>query len=100
MRVQSLGQEDPLAKGMAAHSSIFGWRIPWTVAYQAPLSMGFSRQDYWSGLPFLSPGDLFDPGIEPMSVMSPVLPGGFFTTSATWEAHQGPELWFQSHSHR
>ena len=40
---------------------------PWTVAYQAPLSMGFSRQEYWSGLPFLSPGDLPDPGIEPRS---------------------------------
>ena len=36
----------------------------WTVAHQAPLSMGFSRQEYWSGLPFLSPGDLPDPGIE------------------------------------
>ena len=40
---------------------------PWTVVYQAPLSMGFSRQYYWSGLPFLSPGDLPDPGIEPWS---------------------------------
>ena len=40
---------------------------PWTVAYQAPLSMGFSRQEYWSGLPFPSPGDLPDPGIEPES---------------------------------
>ena len=40
---------------------------PWTVAYQAPLSMGFSRQEYWSGLPFPSPGDLPDPGIEPWS---------------------------------
>ena len=38
---------------------------PWTVAYQAPLSMGFSRQEYWSGLPFPFPGDLSDPGIEP-----------------------------------
>ena len=38
---------------------------PWTVAYQAPLSMGFSRQEYWSGLPFPSPEDLSDPGIEP-----------------------------------
>ena len=38
---------------------------PWTVAYQAPLSMGFSGQEYWSGLPFPSPGDLPDPGIEP-----------------------------------
>ena len=39
----------------------------WTVAYQAPPSMGFSRQEYWSGLPFPSPGDLFDPGIKPGS---------------------------------
>ena len=41
--------------------------IPWTVAYQAPLSMGFSRQEYWSGLPVPSLGDLLDPGIEPGS---------------------------------
>ena len=41
---------------------------PWTVAHQAPLSMGFSRQEYWSGLPFPSPGDLPDPGIEPRSL--------------------------------
>ena len=41
---------------------------PWTIAPQAPLSMGFSRQEYWSGLPFLSPGYLLYPGIEPMSV--------------------------------
>ena len=40
---------------------------PWTVAHQAPLSMGFSRQEYWSGLPFPSPGDLPNPGIEPKS---------------------------------
>ena len=45
------------------------------IAHQAPLSMGFSRQEYWSGLPFLSPEDLPDPGIEPMS---PELAGGFF----------------------
>ena len=55
----------------------------WTVAHQAPLSMGFSRQEYWSGLPCLPPGDLPDPGIEPGSLMSPALAGGFFTTSAT-----------------
>ena len=41
--------------------------IPWTVAHQAPLSMGFSRQEYWSGLPFISPGDLSNPGIKPRS---------------------------------
>ena len=59
---------------------------PWTVAHQAPLSMGFSRQEYWSGLPFPSPGDLPDPGIEPVSLMSIALVGGFFTTNTTWEA--------------
>ena len=58
------------------------------VAHQAPLSMEFSRQAYWSGLPFPSPGDLPDPGIERASLMSPALAGGFFTTSATWEALQ------------
>ena len=56
------------------------------VARQALLSMEFSRQEYWSGSPYPSPGDLPDPGIEPESLKSPVLPGGFFTTSATWEA--------------
>ena len=56
---------------------------PWTVACQAPLSMGFSRQEYWSGLPCPPPGDLPDPGIEPSSLMSPASAGGFFTTSAT-----------------
>ena len=53
---------------------------PWTVACQGPLSMGFSRQDYWSGLPFPSLGDLPQPGIEPASLASPVLADGFFTT--------------------
>ena len=51
--------------------------------------MGFSRQEYWSGLPFPSPGDLSHLGIEPGSLMSRALAGGFFTISATWEAH-GP----------
>ena len=58
----------------------------WTVAYQAPLSMGFYRQEYWSGLSHPSPGDPPDPGIEPTSLMSPALAGAFFTTGATWEA--------------
>ena len=53
---------------------------PWTVAHQALLSMGFSRQEYWSGLPFSSPGDLADPGIEPVSLSFPALAGGFFIT--------------------
>ena len=57
-----------------------------TVAIQAPLPMGFSRQEYWSGLPCPSPEDLPDPGIKPWSFMSPALTGGFFTSSGTWEA--------------
>ena len=105
-----LGWNNPLEKGLAIHSGILAWEIPWTeepgrpqlqrvghnlptkqqqqicwmmkvkvkslsrvqlfatpwtVAYQAPLSMGFFRQEYWSGLPFPSPGDLPSPGIEP-----------------------------------
>ena len=59
---------------------------PWTVDHQAPLSTGFSRQQYWSGLLFPPPEDLPDPGIEPTSLKSPALAGGFFTTSASWEA--------------
>ena len=55
-----------------------------TVAYQAPPSMGFSRQEYWSRLPFPPPGDLLDLGIEPPSLKSPELAGGFFTTSTTY----------------
>ena len=60
---------------------------PWAVGNQAPLSMGYSRQGYWSGLPCPPPADLPNPGIEPTSLTSPALTGGFFTTSATWEAH-------------
>ena len=49
---------------------------PWTVAHQAPLSIGFSTEEYWSGLPFPFPGDLLDSGLEPVS---PAFAGGFFT---------------------
>ena len=59
---------------------------PWTLAHQVPLSMGFSRQEYWSGLPCPPPGDLPNPGIEPTSLISPALAGEFFTTNVTWEA--------------
>ena len=58
----------------------------WTITCQAPLSMGFFRQECQSGLPFPHPGDFPYPGIEPASPMSPSLAGGFFTTSTTWEA--------------
>ena len=53
---------------------------PKTAARQAPLSMGFSRQEYWRGLPFLAPGDLPDPGMETACLVSPALAGEFFTT--------------------
>ena len=54
---------------------------PWTVARQAPLSMGFSQQEYWNGLPFPSSGDLPDPGIEPMSLVPPALQADFLLPS-------------------
>ena len=57
----------------------------WTVGSQVPLSMGFSRQEYWSGLSCPPPGDLPEQGIEPVSLTSPALAGGFFTTNTTWE---------------
>ena len=60
-----------------ACSVVYDSETPWTVASQAPLSMGFSRQEYWSGLPFLTPGDLPNPGIKPTSL---ALAGGFVTT--------------------
>ena len=67
-------------------SRVRPFATPWTVDRQAPLSMGFSRQEYWSGLPCPAPGDLPDPGIEPTSLTSPALAGGFFITSTIWEA--------------
>ena len=58
----------------------------WTVAHQALLSMGFSKQEYWSGFPFPTPGDLLYPAIELTSLVSAALAGRFFTPSTTWEA--------------
>ena len=73
---------------MYVHSVSCVWLFatPRTVAHQALLSRGFSRQEYWSGLPFPTPGDLLDPGIERTSLMSPALASRFFITSTTWEA--------------
>ena len=59
---------------------------PWTAAHQAPLFLGFSRQEYWTGLPCPPPGDLPDPGNKPEALTSPALAGGFFTTSATTQS--------------
>ena len=74
-------------------SHVWLFATTWTVAHQAPLSMGFFRQEYWSGLSFPPPGNLPESGIEPAS---PELAGRFFTTSTTWEALQwwynGPKV--------
>ena len=67
---------------LSCFSHVWLFVTPWTVASQAPLSMGFSRQEYWSGLPCPPPGDLLDSGIEPASLASPALADGCFTT---WE---------------
>ena len=71
---------------MLSHVWLFA--TPWTIARQAPLSMGFFRQEYWSELPFPSPGDLPHPGMEPTS---PSLAGGFFTTEPPGKT----DLWFE-----
>ena len=66
---------------MCALSRVQLFATPWAVAHQAPLSMGFSRQEYWSGLSFSSPGDFRDPEIELLSLVSPSLAFGFCTTA-------------------
>ena len=68
LKLQYFGHPMPRAKvKVKSFSCVRLFATPWTVAYQASPSMGFSRQEYWSGLPFPSPGDLPDPGIEPGS---------------------------------
>ena len=69
---------------LSRFSSLQLFETLWTVAHQAPLSTGFSKQKYWSGLPFSPPGDLPDPEIKPTYLMSPVLTGGYFTTGASY----------------
>ena len=73
---------------LSCFSHVQFFMTQWTVANQAPLSMEFSRQEYWNGLPCPPPGDLSDPGIKPASLMSPALAGGFFTSSTTWEGRK------------
>ena len=71
---------------------------PWTVACQAPLFMGFPRQEYWSGLPFLSPGDLSNPEIELASPASRALAGGFFAIEPSgWKSMDGGAWWAAVH---
>ena len=70
---------------LSCFSCVWLCQILWTVAHQAPLFMGFSKQEYLSRWPCLSSGDLPSPVIEPISLTSPALAGRFFTTSSTWE---------------
>ena len=76
---------------MCAQSCLFA--TPWTISCQAPLSVEFSKQEYWSGLPFPPPEDLPNPGILPASLASPALTGRFFTNCTTWITQKQPELW-------
>ena len=78
-----------------SHVQLFA--TPWIVARQAPLSMGFSRQEYWSGLPCPPAGDLPDSEIEPAS---PALAGKFFSSSATWEAQRPLETRLKEPAHK
>ena len=71
--------------------------MPWTLAHQALLSMGFSRLGYWSELPFPTPVDFPNKGTEPKFLASPALAGRFFTTYATWETPYTYEVWYNSH---
>ena len=70
-----------------SHVRLF--ETPWTVALQVPLSMGFSRQECWSGLSFPPPGDLLNPGIEPVSPVFPTLAGEFLTTEPLGRLYTG-----------
>ena len=79
-------QNTSLRASSCHFSRVWLFVTPWSAAWQAPLAMGFSSQEYWSGLLWPPPGDPPDPGIQPTSLMSPALADGFLTTSATWEA--------------
>ena len=81
--------EYPVLCVLSRFSCVRSCVTPWTVAHQVTLSMEFSRQKLWSGLLCPSPRNLPDPGIELVSLRSPALAGGFFTTSTTWEAPEG-----------
>ena len=88
--MQRAGGLKNFCPGRAFHVSVISlsesFAAPWAVARQAPLSMGFSRQEHWSELPRPPPGDVPDPGIGRTSLASPALADGLFTSSAAWEA--------------
>ena len=80
------GGRSHMPNALSCFSRVQLFATLWAVAHQAPLSMGFSRQEYWSGLSCPPPEDLLHPGMESMSLTSLALAGRFFTSSATWEA--------------
>ena len=82
-------QKHLTAQGIKGFLSLCLVPQSWTVACQAPLPVEFSRQEHKKWFHFPSPCDLPDPGMEAVSLESPALAGGFFTTSTTWEAHYG-----------
>ena len=73
---------------LSCFSHVWLFATPRTVVYQAPVSLGFYRQEYWNGLPCPPPGYLSKPGIKPNCPVYPALAGRFFITSTTWEAHK------------
>ena len=98
--------EPPVCARMLSYFSCIPlFATPWTVAQQAPLSMGFPRQEYWSGLPFLSLGDLPDPGIKPVSAVSPALQPDSLSTEPSgkvisrWDDLRGLSLSFPCDKH-
>ena len=83
----------PVRQHVCMLSRVQFFETLWTVTLQAPLTMEFSKQEYWSELPFLTPGDLPDPGIEPASPASLALACGFFTTDAlVFASYKSPQL--------
>ena len=85
-KTKNIGRRNICVHVLSHFSPVQIFATQWTIANQAPLSLGFSRQEYWSKLSCPPPEDLSDPEIEPAFLMSPALSGRFFTTRATWEA--------------
>ena len=90
--IKSVYLKYPYTSTCQVTSVVSDFETLWTVAHQASQSMGFSRQENWSGLPFPNPGDLSSPGIKPASLTSLVLAGGFFTTGAPGKHDTGMSI--------
>ena len=91
--------DEVVVVGMESLNCVWFFATPWTVTHQAPLSLGFPRQEYWSGLPCPSPGDLPDPGTEPAPLLSPALAGGCLPPGKP-QAPPGQHEWLLSYQLR